>query len=189
MPDQTEFAKWLRNARINKRLTLREVGERAGKSGVYISTHEQATDRRPRPETVEMLARALGDTPIERAQYVREARSAAGYAVRLQDPDALYAADTESLMKVMETVTRRTQEPLLTRITVNPRIFGGKPIIRGRRLAVEHVLGMLAAGDDPETLLEGYPWLEMDDIRACLAYARRMVAGERIEPFHIETAQ
>ena len=36
---------------------------------------------------------------------------------------------------------------LLTRITTNPEIFGGKPIIRGRRLAVEHVLGMLAAGD------------------------------------------
>jgi uncharacterized protein (DUF433 family) len=46
---------------------------------------------------------------------------------------------------------------LLNRITVNPQIFGGKPIIRGRRLAVEHVLGMLAAGDSPETILESYP--------------------------------
>jgi uncharacterized protein (DUF433 family) len=71
---------------------------------------------------------------------------------------------------------------LLERITVNPKIFGGKPIVRGRRLAVEHVLGMLAAGDSPETLLEGYPWLEPDDIRACLAYAHRLVAHERIEP-------
>ena len=41
------------------------------------------------------------------------------------------------------------EQLLLTRITVNPRIFGGKPIIRGRRLAVEHILGMLAAGDSP----------------------------------------
>jgi uncharacterized protein (DUF433 family) len=71
---------------------------------------------------------------------------------------------------------------LLERITVNPQIFGGKPIIRGRRLAVEHVLGMLAAGDSPETVLEGYPWLESEDIRACLVYAHRMVAHERIEP-------
>jgi len=38
------------------------------------------------------------------------------------------------------------EQILLKRITVNPKIFGGKPIIRGRRLAVEHVLGMLAAG-------------------------------------------
>ncbi len=62
---------------------------------------------------------------------------------------------------------------LLDRITVNPAIFGGKPIIRGHRLAVEHVLGMLAAGDDAETLLEGYPWLEKEDVLACLVYARR----------------
>ena len=47
------------------------------------------------------------------------------------------------------------EQTLLERITVNPRIFGGKPIIRGRRLAVEHVLAMLAAGDSFETLLEG----------------------------------
>ncbi|WP_222932448.1 DUF433 domain-containing protein [Allochromatium humboldtianum] len=61
---------------------------------------------------------------------------------------------------------------MLERITINPAIFSGKPIIRDRRLAVEHVLGMLAAGDDFETLLEGYPWLEREDILACLAYGR-----------------
>jgi len=71
---------------------------------------------------------------------------------------------------------------LLERITVNPAIFGGKPIIRGRRLAVEHVLGMLAAGDSAEVILEGYPWLEKQDIQACLAYARRLVGHERVEP-------
>ncbi|MGB3264316.1 MAG: DUF433 domain-containing protein [Microcoleus sp.] len=59
-------------------------------------------------------------------------------------------------------------QKLLERITVNPKIFNGKPIIRGRRLAVEHILGMLAAGDSPETILEGYPWLEREDIQACL---------------------
>ena len=75
------------------------------------------------------------------------------------------------------------ENKLLERITVNPKIFRGKPIIRGRRLAVEHVLGMLAAGDTPETILHGYPWLEMDDIRACLVYARKLVGHERVEPF------
>ena len=63
------------------------------------------------------------------------------------------------------------EQVLLKRITVNSKIFGGKPIIRGRRLAVEHVLGMLAAGDTAETILQGYPWLEKEDIQACLAYA------------------
>lgn len=76
---------------------------------------------------------------------------------------------------------------LLQRITINPKIFSGKPIIRGRRLAVEHVLGMLAAGDTPQTLLEGHPWLEPEDIQACLVYARRMVGHERIEMGYLET--
>ena len=76
---------------------------------------------------------------------------------------------------------------LLRRITVNPDIFGGKPIVRVRRLAVEHVLGMLAAGDSPEVILEGYPWLERDDIRACLIYARRLVGHERVEPLILKT--
>ena len=62
---------------------------------------------------------------------------------------------------------------LLERITIDPRIFGSKPIIRGRRLAVEHVLGMLAAGDTAETILSGYSWLESEDIQACLLYARQ----------------
>lgn len=75
---------------------------------------------------------------------------------------------------------------LLERITVNPKIFGGKPIIRGRRLAVEHVLGMLAAGDTPETILQGYPWLEPADVQACLVYARRLVGHERVQPLLIE---
>lgn len=78
-----------------------------------------------------------------------------------------------------------TELQLLQRITVNPQIFGGKPIIRGRRLAVEHVLGMLAAGDSLETILEGYPWLEREDIQACLLYARRRVGNEIIEPLDI----
>ena len=60
---------------------------------------------------------------------------------------------------------------LLRRIMLDPRIFGGKPIIRGRRLAVEHVLGVLAAGDNTESLLRAYPWLEAEDIQACLLYA------------------
>ena len=73
------------------------------------------------------------------------------------------------------------ENKLLERITFDPRILGGKPIIRGRRLAVEHVLGMLAAGDSAETILRGYPWLEPEDLQACLVYARRVVAHERIE--------
>ena len=49
------------------------------------------------------------------------------------------------------------ENKLLERITVAPNIFGGKPIIRGRRLAVEHVLGMLAAGDSADTHTQWLP--------------------------------
>jgi uncharacterized protein (DUF433 family) len=79
------------------------------------------------------------------------------------------------------------EKRVLEGITVNPKMFGGKPIIRGRRLAVEHVLGMLAAGNAPETILQGYPWLEMDDIKACLVYARKLVSRKKVEPFLLET--
>ena len=74
------------------------------------------------------------------------------------------------------------EQKLLDRIKINPAIFGGKPIIRGRRIAVEHILGMLAAGDTSDDIVEYYPFLEKEDIRACLVYARRVVGHERIEP-------
>ncbi len=79
------------------------------------------------------------------------------------------------------------EKKLLERITVNPQVFAGKPIVRGRRLAVEHVLGMMAAGDTVEDILKAYPWLEREDLQACLVYARRLVASERIEPLAIES--
>lgn len=79
-------------------------------------------------------------------------------------------------------MTTGQENVLLDRITVDPAIFGGKPIVRGRRLAVEHVLGMLAAGDTTDDLLREYPWLEREDVAACLVYARRLVGHERIEP-------
>jgi uncharacterized protein (DUF433 family) len=80
-------------------------------------------------------------------------------------------------------VTQVQENALLARITVNPEIFGGKPIIRGRRLAVEHVLGMLAGGDSMGDLLREYPWLERDDVQACLVYAGSSVTSESSLPF------
>jgi uncharacterized protein (DUF433 family) len=70
---------------------------------------------------------------------------------------------------------------LLGRITANPEIFGGKPIIRGHRLAVEHVLSMMAAGSTAEGLIDAYGWLEREDIQACLLYAARVVGRERVD--------
>ena len=73
-----------------------------------------------------------------------------------------------------------SDEELLTRITARADVFGGKPIIRDMRVAVEHVLGMLASGESAETILEEYEFLEAEDIRACLLFAHRSISGEQV---------
>ncbi len=60
---------------------------------------------------------------------------------------------------------------LLDRITINPNQCGGRPCIRGQRIRVKDVLDLLAAGVPEGEILEDYPYLETDDIRACLEYA------------------
>lgn len=65
-----------------------------------------------------------------------------------------------------------TEQELLKRITANPEIFGGKPIIRGMRVSVELVLSLLAQGVTVDEIVEDYPDIELDDIRACLACAK-----------------
>ncbi|NWG52813.1 MAG: DUF433 domain-containing protein [Hydrogenophilaceae bacterium] len=60
---------------------------------------------------------------------------------------------------------------LLSRITSNPEICGGRPIIRGMRVRVVDVLDLLAAGLTHEQILKELPYLEPDDIKAALAYA------------------
>jgi uncharacterized protein (DUF433 family) len=65
---------------------------------------------------------------------------------------------------------------LLARITVEPGKMGGKPIVRGRRITVETVLGYLAAGVERAEILRNFPFLEDADIDACLLYAQRLAA-------------
>ena len=77
------------------------------------------------------------------------------------------------------------REESLNRITVDPGTLVGKPIIRGMRISVEQVLDALAAGVLEQDLLEDYPMLEPDDIRAVLLYARDVVASERVYPVDI----
>jgi len=74
-----------------------------------------------------------------------------------------------------------TDPELLKRITADPGIFGGKPIIRGMRISVELILSLLAQGETREEILADYPDLEPDDIRACLAYARAVIAHDSLD--------
>ena len=57
--------------------------------------------------------------------------------------------------------------------------FGGKPIIRGMRISVELILSLLAQGETVEALMQDYPGLQADDIRACLTYAHAAVANDQ----------
>ena len=60
---------------------------------------------------------------------------------------------------------------LLKRITINPKIFNGKPIIRGIRFTVTDILDLLSSGMTPQEIVKDFPFLETDDIRAALLYA------------------
>ncbi len=69
-----------------------------------------------------------------------------------------------------------------TRITADPAVLVGKPVVKGTRLAVEFIIGLLAAGWTHEQILDNYPGLTIEDIRACLAYASELLQQERVFP-------
>lgn len=73
------------------------------------------------------------------------------------------------------------EQTLLERITIDRKILGGQPAIR-ERLTVECVLELMASGETFETMVERYPWLEQEDIQACLIYARQLVLQEQAKP-------
>lgn len=78
-----------------------------------------------------------------------------------------------------------TDANLLKRITADPAIFGGKPIIRGMRISVEMLVGLLAQGESWDNLLDDYPDLELDDLRACMAYAHAVIANDSLDTVEI----
>ena len=69
--------------------------------------------------------------------------------------------------------------PWRERVVADPAVLGGKPIVRGTRLAVDFLLDLLAAGWSEATLLEQYPQLTPEDVRACLAFAADSVREEK----------
>src|ERR1041385_93564 len=73
----------------------------------------------------------------------------------------------------------------LGRITANPEIFGGKPIIRGMRVSVEMILSLLAQGEKADTILADYPDLERADLRACLGYAHAAISHDKLDSLQI----
>lgn len=68
------------------------------------------------------------------------------------------------------------------RITADPAVLAGKPVVRGLRIGVEHIIRALANGVPEAELLADYPDLQPEDLRACLAYAADLIAAERVYP-------
>lgn len=70
---------------------------------------------------------------------------------------------------------------ILERITIKPDVCNGKPTVRGMRITVETILQYLSAGDSVETILEAYPFLEKEDIQACIAFALKNLSNKKNE--------
>ena len=68
------------------------------------------------------------------------------------------------------------------RITLNPDVLAGKPVIRGTRLSVEFIIGLMADGWTESDILQSYPGVTHEDIIACLAYARDTLGSEKVFP-------
>ncbi len=68
------------------------------------------------------------------------------------------------------------------RITLDPDVLTGKPVIRGTRLAVEFIIGLMADGWTEADILKNYPGIMHEDILACLAYARDTLSSEKVFP-------
>ena len=69
-----------------------------------------------------------------------------------------------------------------SRIVLDPAVLAGKPVVRGTRLSVDFIIGLLADGWSEADILRNYPGLEHEDVAACLAYARDMLRAEKVYP-------
>lgn len=75
-----------------------------------------------------------------------------------------------------------TAETLINRIEINPKVLFGKPVIRGTRISVEQILGMLAGGMTTEEIIEDFPHLTERDIRAAVFYATELIKDFKVYP-------
>ncbi len=81
-----------------------------------------------------------------------------------------------------------SDELLLQRITVNPQVLTGKPVIKGTRLSVEHILNLLAHDANVEEILDEYEGLTREDVRACILFASKSLEGTSFMPLTQEAA-
>lgn len=81
-----------------------------------------------------------------------------------------------------------TEKQMLERITVNPNVMVGKPVIKGTRLTVEYIVGLLAHGATFEEIMEEYDGIAVEDIQACLLFATKSLERTAFMPLAMEPA-
>jgi uncharacterized protein (DUF433 family) len=81
-----------------------------------------------------------------------------------------------------------TETQMLARISLDPKVMTGKPVVKGTRLTVEFLLGLLAQGESIAEILREYPGLEREDIQACLLFATKSLESTVFMPIPAETA-
>ena len=81
-----------------------------------------------------------------------------------------------------------TDQQLLERITLNPRVMAGKPVVKGTRLSVEYIMNLLAHGSSVAEIIAEYRGLTPDDIQACMLFATRSLESSEVMPLPVETA-
>ncbi len=80
-----------------------------------------------------------------------------------------------------------SDEQLLARISIDPKVMVGKPVIAGTRLSVEFILNLLAHGSSRDEILAEYAGLAPEDIQACLLFATKSLEGTSFMPLTMET--
>lgn len=141
--------------------------------------------------TVPQAAARAGRSAETIRRWIRSGKIAATkvgtqHVIDERDLDAYVArpssAGEASVPYVAEPAWDEAPDPLLERISINPAVVGGKPAIRGTRISVELILENLRAGWTVTEILDSYPHITDDDVRACIAYARAVIASESILP-------
>jgi excisionase family DNA binding protein len=144
--------------------------------------------------TVPEVAQRLGRSPETIRRWIRAGKLRAS---KVGTQHAIDEADLAAFLRGRQTAATTGEatvpygadaifdlepNPLLRRLTTNPQVLAGKPAIKGTRISVELILENLSAGWSMEDILDSYPHISEEDVRACIAYAAALVASEEIIP-------
>lgn len=141
-------------------LTVPEVAARLGRSPETVRRWIRSGSLRAHKVGTQHL--------VDERDLAAHRRARAGRAAEASPPYAIPAVDSPP------------DRALLRRIALDPSVLAGKPIVRGTRISVEHVLSLLAAGWSARTIGREHPALREEDVRACLAYAAERLRDERL---------